>query len=80
MVLLNPVFLEEMEELCTESLPWEEIDDSTFLIAGGTGLVGAGLTDFLIYRNEYNVEAIPLSFYNRENQQEHPYRREDFMV
>lgn len=32
-----------------------------------------------IYRNEYNVEAIPLSFYNRENQQEHPYRREDFM-
>ena len=53
MVLLNPVFLEEMEELCTESLPGEEIDHSTFLIAGGTGLVGAGLTDFLIYRNEY---------------------------
>lgn len=32
-----------------------------------------------IYRNEYNVEAIPLSFYNRENQNVYPYRREDFM-
>ena len=60
MVLLNPVFLEEMEELCTESLPWEEIDDSTFLIAGGTGLVGAGLTDFLIYRNEYKKADIKI--------------------
>ena len=24
-----------------------------------------------LYRNEYNVEAIPLSFYNRENARRH---------
>lgn len=32
-----------------------------------------------IYRQEYNAEAIPLSFYKRENQQNYPYRREDFL-
>lgn len=32
-----------------------------------------------IYRKEYNVEAIPMSFYNRDKQKEYPYRREDFM-
>lgn len=32
-----------------------------------------------IYRQEYNAEAIPLTFYRRENQQNYPYRREDFL-
>ena len=32
-----------------------------------------------IYRQEYNTEALPLSFFNRENQKQYPYRREDFL-
>jgi signal transduction histidine kinase len=32
-----------------------------------------------VYRQEYNAEAIPLSFYKREKQQNYPYRREDFL-
>lgn len=32
-----------------------------------------------IYRKEYNAEAIPPSFFRRENQQNYPYRREDFL-
>ena len=32
-----------------------------------------------VYRQEYNAEAIPLSFYERENQKKYPYRREDFL-
>ena len=32
-----------------------------------------------IYRQEYNTEAIPLSFYKRDNQQKYPYRKEDFL-
>lgn len=32
-----------------------------------------------VYRREYNVEAMPLSFFKRENQQKYPYRREDFL-
>lgn len=32
-----------------------------------------------IYRQEYNAEAIPLSFYQRENQKNYPYRREEFL-
>ena len=32
-----------------------------------------------VYRQEYNTEAIPLSFYKRDNQQNYPYRREDFL-
>ena len=32
-----------------------------------------------IYRQEYNTEAIPLTFFKRENQQSYPYRREDFL-
>ena len=32
-----------------------------------------------VYRQEYNAEAIPLSFYKRDNQQNYPYRREDFL-
>ena len=31
-----------------------------------------------IFRREYDVEAIPLSFFQREHQQAHPYRKEDF--
>lgn len=32
-----------------------------------------------IYRHEYNIEAIPPSFFERENQKAYPYRREDLM-
>jgi signal transduction histidine kinase len=32
-----------------------------------------------VYRQEYNVEAIPLSFFERENQKNYPYQREDFL-
>ena len=32
-----------------------------------------------IYRQEYNIEAIPPSFFKRENQKNYPYKREDFM-
>ena len=32
-----------------------------------------------IYRQEYNTEAIPLAFFQRNNQHEYPYRREDFL-
>lgn len=32
-----------------------------------------------IYRHEYNVEAIPVSFFERDNQKQHPYCREDFL-
>lgn len=32
-----------------------------------------------IYRQEYNIEAIPPSFFERENQKNYPYKREDFM-
>lgn len=32
-----------------------------------------------IYRHEYNVEAIPLTFFKRKNQQLYPYRRENFL-
>lgn len=32
-----------------------------------------------IYRQEYNIEAIPPSFFERENQKNCPYKREDFM-
>ena len=33
-----------------------------------------------LYRHEYNVEAMPPSFFKRENQQRYPYRREDFLA
>lgn len=32
-----------------------------------------------IYRQEYNVEAIPPSFFNRDNQKKHPYCKDDFL-
>ena len=32
-----------------------------------------------VYRREYNAEAMPASFFKRENQQRYPYRREDFL-
>lgn len=32
-----------------------------------------------IHRQEYNAEAIPLTFYKRKNQQNYPFRREDFL-
>ena len=34
----------------------------------------------IVYRNEYNTEAIPSSFFMRANQQKYPYRREDFLA
>lgn len=32
-----------------------------------------------VFRHEYNAEAMPPSFFKRENQQRYPYRREDFL-
>lgn len=32
-----------------------------------------------VYRQEYNVDALPRTFFNRENQKVYPYRREDFL-
>lgn len=32
-----------------------------------------------VYRQEYNTEAIPLSYFDRNNQKNYPYRREDFL-
>ena len=32
-----------------------------------------------VYRHEYNAEAMPPSFFKRENQQRYPYRRGDFL-
>ena len=32
-----------------------------------------------VFRQEYNAEAIPLTFFNRNNQQSYPYRREDLL-
>ena len=32
-----------------------------------------------VFRREYNAEAMPPSFFKRENQKKYPYRREDFL-
>lgn len=44
------IYEREIEQICQEELPWEELKGSTVLISGATGGVGKCLTDILMFR------------------------------
>lgn len=49
----NKLYQEDLKDIINRGLPWEQMAGRSVLITGGTGLVGSGVTDTLIYYNEY---------------------------
>lgn len=44
------IYEQEIEQICKEPLPWEQLEGSTILISGATGGIGKCLTDILMHR------------------------------
>ena len=57
-LLQNDDYLKDIQ--CVASLPlrWNELNDKTILISGGTGAIGTFLIDVLMYRNDINCHVI----------------------
>lgn len=47
----NNLYLEDLNYLSSLNIPWEKINNKTFLISGATGLIGSLLIDVLMKRN-----------------------------
>ena len=46
------LYREDLEQINSTDLPWQELQGKSILIAGANGLIGSVLVDALIYRNE----------------------------
>lgn len=51
-MLEHKLYEEDMESINNLDIPWNQLEGSSILITGGTGLIGSSLVDALIYRNE----------------------------
>ncbi len=48
----HPYYREDVERVASLSLPWEKLQNSSVLISGATGLLGAFLIDVIMWRNK----------------------------
>lgn len=51
MFLSHPLYREEISELFSLPLPWEELNNTTICITGATGMIGSAMVDALRMRN-----------------------------
>ena len=51
MFLQNSLYMKDIEDISTLNLPWIELDNSSVLITGATGMIGTVLIDILMERN-----------------------------
>jgi len=51
-LLNNPLYIEDLENVINEPLPWDELSGKNIVIAGGSGLIGSFLIDCLMYKNK----------------------------
>ncbi|MCD7927673.1 MAG: NAD-dependent epimerase/dehydratase family protein [Oscillospiraceae bacterium] len=47
----NPLYLDDVRAVAGLELPWEQLQDSSVLISGASGLVGSCMIDAVMYRN-----------------------------
>jgi nucleoside-diphosphate-sugar epimerase len=51
--MASTVFMEDMEQIAlSPEIPWSDMKDASFLITGGTGLIGSALIQVLAFANE----------------------------
>lgn len=54
-MLKHRLYIEDLEQVNSINIPWNQLEGTNVLITGGTGLICSVLVDSLIYRNEkYN--------------------------
>lgn len=47
----NRLYIDDLDYVCKEDLPWEKFNDKSILISGATGLIGSFLIDVLMTKN-----------------------------
>lgn len=52
----NALYLEDVAKVCSLSLPWEKLQNSSILITGATGLIGSFLVDVLMAKNSEGLD------------------------
>ncbi len=50
-LLANKHYMEDVKKIAALSLPWEQLENSSILISGATGMIGSFLIDVLMERN-----------------------------
>lgn len=48
----NPLYQEDIRNVASSSLPWENLKNSSVLISGATGLIGSFLVDVIMHQNQ----------------------------
>ena len=49
----NALYQQDIQQVAQLPLPWEQLRDQSFLIAGASGLIGKFLIDVLMYHNQH---------------------------
>ena len=47
----NQLYKEDIRYVASLELPWKELESSSMLVSGATGLIGSFLIDVIMYRN-----------------------------
>ena len=50
-LLANKHYLEDIKTIAALNLPWEQLENSSIMISGATGMIGSFLIDVLMERN-----------------------------
>lgn len=61
LLIYNKIVKEDLEEIYSRNIPWEQMDGKTVLITGPYGMLSSYMTAMLIYLNEekeYNIRII----------------------
>ena len=48
----HPLYLQDIQMVVSQPLPWEKLKNKSLLISGSTGLIGSFLTDVVMYLNQ----------------------------
>ncbi len=49
----NVLYMEDVQKVATQPLPWDSLQGRSILLSGSTGLIGSFLIDVLLYRNQH---------------------------
>lgn len=65
---MNNTFKDDLEQIVSINLPWQQLENSTMLITGSTGLIGGILEKSIKYANEkHNLNIVVIPYTRNDN-------------
>ena len=66
--LINPIYQFDITCIASLEIPWEKLNNKTFLITGATGMISSVIIDILMKRNKEYGERIQIIAISRNEQ------------